>query len=144
VPLYFTHRAKIFHHHPGFCKQYKLFYARARDWVRLTIKYGQGTNDYGTSRSEGALQITSALIPVSIIGAFFVPALAAVALVLVLAWLYLSRKPLAAMRQEDESPLFLLQFFFFSIALSYAVCFGAFVGLLFGLGGRGDRPRGSA
>ena len=144
VPLYFTHRAKIFHHHPGFREQFKRFYARARDWVRLTERYGQGTNDYGTSSSEGALQIVSALIPFSAIGAFFVPALAAMILALVLAWLYLSRKPLAAMRREGESPVFLLQFLAYSIALSYAVCFGAFVGLLFGLGGRGSTSRGSA
>jgi GT2 family glycosyltransferase len=109
VPLYFTHRAKIFHHHPAFQKQFKLFYTRARDWIRLTDKYGQGTNDYGTSRSEGALQIVSALIPVSVIGTFFVPALAAVTLALMLAWLYLNRKPLAAMQRESEGPLFLLQ-----------------------------------
>jgi GT2 family glycosyltransferase len=144
VPLYFTHRAKIYHHHPGFRKQFKLFYARARDWVRLTNKYGQGANDYGTSRSEGALQIVSALIPVSVIGTFFVPALAAAVLALVLAWLYLSRKPLAAMRREGERSLFLLQFFVYSIALSYAVCFGSLVGVLFGLGGRGNTPRRSA
>ena len=40
--------------------------------------------------------------------------------------------------------MFLLQFFAYSIILSYAVCFGAFIGVLFGLGGRSSTSRESA
>ena len=129
VPLFFTHRVKIYHHHPTFFKQFKLFYERAKNWMQSKSVYGYSSDDWATTKSEAALQ----LVNVGILGGlvlwvFFPFALIAIVMLLV-CWMLLNRKVLSFLAHEDEPPIFFLQFFFYSCILALPVCAGAFVGL---------------
>jgi len=129
VPLYFTHRAKICHHHPGLTRQFTLFYSRARDWMLLQRIYGIQSDDYGTSKTEGLLQVVACLIPfATTIALFYTPAILLLGIVAA-SWTYLNRRPLKLVIRRHEGSLFLIRFSLYSIVLSYAVCAGAFVGL---------------
>lgn len=129
IPIYFTHRVKIYHHHPCFFKQFKLFFQRSRDWMKLKSIYGYFSDDFGTTKSEALLQLVNIGILSNVFFVFISPYFLIILTILLMVSMLLNRKVLWIMIKKKESLLFFVRFFLYSLILAIPVCLGALVGL---------------
>ncbi len=58
------------HHHPGYIKQIRLFYLRARDWAELFVKRGFKFDNWCASPTEGAASVAGTIFVLSALIAY--------------------------------------------------------------------------
>ena len=138
--IYFDPRILVRHHHPGFGKQCRLFYRRARMWMALFVRRGGGfdntatTPTGGLSRALGPLLVLNGVMLVPFPGAW--PG----AVALFAAYVGLSGR-FFALCLRHEGVLFSIRAFFAHLVLSGFASAGAAAGLLESFSRRDRRPK---
>lgn len=113
--LYFSAAVPVQHHEPDFRTEWRLFYRRSRDWMRLKLGSGFGFDDNGSSASEAVLYL------VGLATLIFPPA----GIVLVA----LSWQRLRFLRRTGEPLTFLVAHLLCICLLSLPIMAGALAGL---------------
>ena len=139
APIHFDPTILVRHHHPGFRKHCRLFYRRARMWMRLFVRRGGKFDNTATTPVGGLSRALGPVVLVTAAGLPFWPAFWPASVTALAAYLGLSGR-FFGLCLRHEGPVFAARALAAHLALSCFICAGAAAGLFDALRNRDHAP----